>query len=82
MTAANNEALDQAENMAHRAAEKAKEVAGDLSLQGRVAMLDAQDAAVQAHDSVADTIRRNPTASVLGAAGVGLLIGLALRSRS
>lgn len=34
-----------------------------------------------AHGQLESAIRRNPTAALLGAAGVGLLVGLAMKSR-
>lgn len=34
-----------------------------------------------AHGQIETAVRRNPTAALLGAAGVGLLIGLAMKAR-
>ena len=66
--------LEEARDASGEAYEKAKEKGEALYADG--------DAAVRAAKGQAEEmVRKNPTTAVLGALGVGLLIGLAVRSR-
>jgi ElaB/YqjD/DUF883 family membrane-anchored ribosome-binding protein len=58
-----------------KAASKARE-ASDLVVKEGPEMVSS------AHRHFADVVKKNPTAMVLGTLGVGVLIGLAMRSRS
>lgn len=56
-------------------AENVKETGAQLAEQGKEQLSTLQT-------QIDDVVRRNPTTAVLGAVGIGVLIGMALRQRS
>lgn len=73
---------DRAKDLASSTSEAVEDTATALREKGDAALRDSQDALSSAHQSALMTVRRNPTTALLGAVGVGVLLGLALRARS
>jgi ElaB/YqjD/DUF883 family membrane-anchored ribosome-binding protein len=49
---------------------------------GQAVVRDSTDLVRDAHTDLNSAVRRNPTLAVVGALGVGMLLGLALKQRS
>ncbi|MCK0149514.1 hypothetical protein MWU54_05735 [Marivita sp. S6314] len=70
---------------AEKFVEAATDAVGTTTEQARVhsekAMEEAQHAIETVQDSAIAAVRKNPTAALIGAVGVGVLLGMALRGR-
>jgi hypothetical protein len=53
-----------------------------VRVQGENALQDVQDTMMNAQDSMVSAVRKNPTTALIGAVGLGVLLGLAMRGRS
>lgn len=73
---------DRAKDLANSTSEAVEDTATALREKGDAALKDSQDMLSQAQRSALLTIRKNPTTALLGAVGVGVLLGLALRGRT
>lgn len=70
---------DYAGDKASSIREGAGETADKFTAAANEQWLEKRDKALELHDSLEDYVRKNPTKSILTAAGVGFLVGLIVR---
>ncbi|MFP7673855.1 hypothetical protein ACG74X_10940 [Marivita sp. S0852] len=72
------ERAEEAVETARKSVERTVATARD---EGEKALSEAQDTFMSAQDSAMSAVRRNPGLALLGAVGVGVLLGMAMRGR-
>ncbi|MEO1138169.1 MAG: hypothetical protein AAFW87_01825 [Pseudomonadota bacterium] len=70
---------DSASRIAETAKEYVADHVADAQDAGKKALDAGRDSVTAAHQTFGDAVRRNPTTAILGAVGLGVLLGLALR---
>ncbi|MBP0483179.1 DUF883 family protein [Sagittula salina] len=76
-----NSARDSIEEGYSEARDHAEQAFAAAQESGRAAYDEGAMMVREAHGQLESAVRRNPTATLLGAVGVGLLIGLAMKAR-
>ena len=72
---------ERAEEIADTVSKTVEDSLGDVQEQGEKALQEVQDTFMTVQDSAVAAVRRNPTTALLGALGVGVLLGLAWQAR-